>query len=324
MSESLSLWPEGFEDILSRRLQAFKDEFGKARALFDADETLWHGDIVEAHYALMEVVRRHDAFNFQGHPTVEHHQDESMVAYYQRLYDAQGVHVAFEWACDVYGGHKSTDIIREAELLFDQTRSDLNDLSYPRPKFYQAQRQLLEWLRANDVEAWVISASPEVLIHAALIALKLTDLIPLHRALGVNYALSEDGTSIDTLELRRQYEDASETLGSLLHNPNVIVTDQRCGPLTWQEGKVEGFRLFHSEDDRPFLVAGDSPNDFAMQFLTPHHCGLRVRIAKDSAHEAKRREATEDRANREGWTHSVEEDLSGWIDIDPAPWRAQQ
>ena len=324
MSVSLSLWPEGFEDLLSRRLKQFKDKFGKARALFDADETLWHGDIVEAHYALMEVVRRDDAYNFKGHPTVEHHANESMVDYYQRLYEAQGVHIAFEWACDVYGGHKSTDIIREAELLFDQSRKDLNDLSYPRPKFYEAQRQLLAWLQSNDVEAWVISASPEVLIHAALIALKLTDLIPLHRALGVNYAFSQEGETINTIEMRRRHGDASEQLKQLLHDPNVIVTAQRCGPLTWQEGKVEGFRLFHAEDDRPFLVAGDSPNDFAMQFLTPHLSGLRVRIAKDASHEAKRLESTKERAKREGWSHSVDEDLTGWIDIDPKPWRAQQ
>ena len=122
MSESLSLWPQGFEDLITEKLAAFRTRFGEAVALFDADETLWHGDIVEAHYALMEVVRRHDAYNFEGHPTVEHKADESMVAYYQRLYDAQGVHIAFEWACDVYGGHKVKDILSEAKLLFAQDR----------------------------------------------------------------------------------------------------------------------------------------------------------------------------------------------------------
>ena len=192
-----------------------------------------------------------------------------MVAYYQRLYDAQGVHIAFEWACDVYGGHKVKDILSEAKLLFAQERKDLDDLSYPRPKFYEAQRQLLRWLKAHDVKAWVISASPEILIHAALIALDLTDEIPLHRGIGVNYALKLDGKEIDTLELRRQGKDMSNAIGELLNTPGVEVTANRRGPLTWQEGKVEGFRLFHSNDAKPFLVAGDSPNDFAMQFLTP-------------------------------------------------------
>lgn len=324
MSAPLDLWPEGFEELLKARLETFKSEFGKARALFDADETLWHGDIVEAHYALMEVERREDAFNFQGHPSLATGSEESMVAYYQRLYAAQGVDIAFEWACDVYGGHRLKDIADEAAILFDQSRKDLENLSYPRPKFYAAQRQLLVWLKDNDVEAWVISASPEVLIHAALVALKLTDVLPLHRALGVNYALMCDDSEINTLELRREKPDAGDTLIELLHNPNVSVTAKRCGPLTWQEGKVEGFRLFHSQDDRPFLVAGDSPNDFAMQFLTPHTCGVRVRIAKDVSHEAKRLEATQDRAKREGWSHSVDEDLKGWVDIDSKPWRAQQ
>ena len=324
MSVSLSLWPQGFEALISRRLESFKREFGKACALFDADETLWHGDIVEAHYALMEVVRRQDAFHFTTHPKLQAEPEESMVAYYQRLYAAEGVHIAFEWACDVYGGHKTCDILQETVLLFDKTRTDLNELSYPRPKFYEAQRQLLTWLKAHDVDAWVISASPEVLIHAALMALNLTDLIPLHRGLGVNYALALKGEKIDTIALRRQTADASDRLEALMRNPETEVTAERCGPLTWQEGKVEGFRLFHSAEAKPFLVAGDSPNDFAMQFLTPHDSGLRVRIAKDPAHEARRLATTEERAQSEGWKHSVAEDLKGWIDIDPHPWRDPQ
>ena len=168
----------------------------------------------------------------------------------------------------------------------------------------------------------MISASPEILIHAALIALDLTDEIPLHRGIGVNYALKLDGKEIDTLELRRQGPDMSNAIAELLNTPGVEVTANRCGPLTWQEGKVEGFRLFHSNDAKPFLVAGDSPNDFAMQFLTPHDCGLRVRIAKDPKHEAVRLKATQDQAATLGWSHSVEEDLKGWIDIDPIPWRS--
>ena len=158
------------------------------------------------------------------------------------------------------------------------------------------------------------------MIHAALIALHLTDLIPLHRGLGVNYALALKGEQIDTIGLRRQTADASERLASLMRNPETQVTAERCGPLTWQEGKVEGFRLFHSEEAKPFLVAGDSPNDFAMQFLTPHDSGLRVRIAKDPAHEAKRLASLQKSALSAGWEHSVAEDLKGWIDIDPQPY----
>ncbi len=322
MSDSLSLWPKDFERLLETRLADFRTKYGDAVALFDADETLWHGDIVEAHYALMEVVRRHDAYNFEGHPSVEHRSDESMLDYYQRLYAAHGVDIGFEWACDVYGGHKLADILDETKLLFDRSRKDLDELSYPRPKFYEAQRQLLTWLKAHDVKAWVISASPEFLIHAALIALELTDLIPLHRGLGVNYALKLNDQEIDTLELRRQGPNMSAAIEELLNKPGLKVTANRCGPLTWQEGKVKGFRLYHSSDAKPFLVAGDSPNDFAMQFLTPHDCGLRIRIAKDPKHEALRLQATKDQAAALGWTHSLEDDLNGWVDIDPMAWRS--
>ena len=50
-----------------------------------------------------------------------------MLDYYQRLYDAHGVDVGFEWACDVYGGHKVEDILSETRLLFDQHRHDLDN-----------------------------------------------------------------------------------------------------------------------------------------------------------------------------------------------------
>ena len=129
MSESLSLWPQGFEDLITEKLAAFRDRFGEAVALFDADETLWHGDIVEAHYALMEVVRRHDAYNFEGHPTVEHKADESMVAYYQRLYDAQGV------TLDLNGPAMCTAVIRSRISSVRQgcssTKSDKTSTTFP-------------------------------------------------------------------------------------------------------------------------------------------------------------------------------------------------
>ena len=59
----------------------------------------------------------------------------------------------------------------------------------------------------------------------------------------------------------------SNAIAELLNAPGVEVTANRCGPLTWQEGKSRGFAL--SQQCKTILVAGDSPNDFAMQFLTP-------------------------------------------------------
>ena len=325
MSTTLDLWPQSFEDTLKKRLERFQDQHGRASALFDADETLWHGDIVEAHYALLEVTRPDAAFEFVGHPAVEHLERESLVAYYQRLYAATNVDVAFEWACDVYDKHPTSALLSETVELFDRTRRDLDNLSYPRPKFYEAQRQLLVWLNEHDVDAWIISASPEVLIHAAVLALDLKGLIPLHRSLGVNYGILAPDGEVNTMKLRQENTgDQSDALEDLLKAPGTVMTANRNGPLTWQEGKAEAFRIFNPEPAKPFLVAGDSPNDFAMQFLTPHDCGARVRIAKDPAHVAKRHEATVERAAKGAWAHSVEDDLSAWLDIDPQPWRDAQ
>lgn len=324
MPTSLDLWPDTFEATLKHRLETFQQEYGQASALFDADETLWHGDIVEAHYALLEVTRPRAAFEFVGHPAVEHLENESLVAYYQRLYPATNVDVAFEWACDVYDQHPTSALLTEIEELFDRTRHDLDHLSYPRPKFYEAQRQLLVWLKDHNVDAWIISASPEVLIHAAVLALDLKELIPLHRALGVNYGVLTPTGEVNTMALRQSGGDQSGALETLLKTPETVMTANRHGPLTWQEGKANAFRIFNPAPARPFLVAGDSPNDFAMQFLTPHNCGARIRIAKDPAHVEKRHKATVTRAEQEGWTHSVEDDLNAWFDIDPRPWRNAQ
>ena len=87
----------------------------------------------------MEVVRRHDAYNFEGTPRLST-ADESMLDYYQRLYDAQGVDI------DLNGPAMCTAAIRSK--IFSVSKAALRQSEktsttfYPRPKFYEAQRQL--------------------------------------------------------------------------------------------------------------------------------------------------------------------------------------
>ena len=52
-------------------------------------------------------------------------------------------------------------------------------------------------------------------------------------------------------------------------------------PATWYAGKVAAIKEWIHPSQRPILVAGDSPNDFYMQFYANvEEGGVRLRIRK--------------------------------------------
>ena len=56
-------------------------------------------------------------------------------------------------------------------------------------------------------------------------------------------------------------------------------------PATWYAGKVAAIKEWIHPSQRPILVAGDSPNDFYMQFYANvEEGGVRVRIHRKDAH----------------------------------------
>ena len=83
-------------------------------------------------------------------------------------------------------------------------------------------------------------------------------------------------------------------------------------PLTWYAGKVAAILEWIDPSERPILVAGDSPNDFYMQFYAAaENDAIRLRIHRKDRH--KRVLAIEKMKREKGNANPDPE--KGWIEV---------
>ena len=83
-------------------------------------------------------------------------------------------------------------------------------------------------------------------------------------------------------------------------------------PLTWYGGKVAAILEWIDASQRPILVAGDSPNDFYMQFYTAvNDNGVRLRIHRKDSH---KNELEKDKFQQQKGDANQNPEL-GWIEV---------
>ena len=95
------------------------------------------------------------------------------------------------------------------------------------------------------------------------------------------------------------------------------LTDYPYAPLTWYAGKVAGIKEWIHPSQRPLLVAGDSPNDFYMQFYcdVDNH-GVRLRIHLHDGHKQQLIAAQQKRMNSN--PDADADPTKGWVEVTPA------
>ena len=92
-----------------------------------------------------------------------------------------------------------------------------------------------------------------------------------------------------------------------------VVTHHLYAPGTWYAGKVAAIQEWIHPSQRPMLVAGDSPNDFYMQFYANAvEGGIRLRIHRKDAHKLQLQEEVQKRLMSKNATFDPQ---LGWLEV---------
>ncbi len=219
-------------------------------AVFDADGTVWEGDVTES---LLEDLERDRAIDLDGAPLpLPPLPGEGVFAYYLRV-TSWDVPLGYQWAVQVFAG-QTVEALTERVRALQTKRPPGRSRSAPRVR-----SAIADWMEAfsrRGGTSWIVSASPESLVRAlALDPVYGLPLRPEH-VIGVDSLWVEADGERHSFGMQR---DA----GKVPHcPPGAVLTAHLRTPLTWYEGKVAAIDRWVRKT--PVLVAGDSANDRPM------------------------------------------------------------
>ena len=319
----MKLWPEEQRRVIEQMLQSVRAERRTDHyAVFDADNTLWEFDIEESLLVWLEYrgflsLSKMNPSIFPVPPK----DAESVWDYYTRLSDWDHS-ICYLWAVQTLDGFCLEQLKCELDAMmeFDDpkgipTKRNQEMYYIPVPKIFRGQQDLLEALRLYDIEPWVVSASAEDIVRMVVSDPKYGLHIKPEHVIGVNLLLEyPDGTMISSAEQRKQ--GFGGDFFRSVERQKAKFTHHVYAPMTWYAGKVAAIKEWIHPSQRPILVAGDSPNDFFMQFYTDvEHQGVRLRIEREASHREQLKQAIELRQQEK--TPSDPYPNLGWVGVTP-------
>ncbi len=309
-------WPEPARSALAQAAQRVgADDY----AVFDADNTLWRNDLEEALLPWMEArgrlsLSRLDAAILPVPPR----SGESAWAYYERLCEMDDS-IGFLWIAQVFSGFTLSELRAELFAMLDDGRpipavgaDGVATLIHP-PRVFEAQRALIQDLRARGVRVYVVTAALEELVRLVVSDPTRGLGIAPENVIGVNLLVQyPDGT------VRSGASDRAAGLsGEAWFTPDRLagrLSHHLVAPASWYEGKVAAIKTWIHPTRRPSIAAGDSASDLPMLLYTdPRRGGFRLMIPrKPSVLEA--REAAI--SARSGVPGADPAPTRGWILVD--------
>ena len=275
------LWPMEQRTAVEKMFKtAKKKNLENQFAVFDADNTLWENDIAEGMLAWMEyreliVLSRMEPAILPLDPLPR----ENVFSYYERLCDWDHS-VCYLWAAQAFYGFTLEKLKSEVDAMMAyedpkgipvSIRKEENGLIrteekfVPVPKIFKGQQDLLQALRERDIEIWVVSASAEEIVRMVASDPTYGLHIKPENVIGVNLLLAYgDGRVVSSAEER--IAGNTDTFYFSEERQRAVLTHHLYAPATWFAGKVAAIKEWIHPSQRPILVAGDSPNDFYMQF----------------------------------------------------------
>ncbi|MBN1336770.1 MAG: HAD-IB family phosphatase [Deltaproteobacteria bacterium] len=151
-----STWLDPFPAAFRKGVETLLGRSGRRVACFDADDTLWEGDLGEA---FLEWLARGGRIALAA--------PDFLSAYQARVRADRTA--GYTWAVQVMAGLKEADVVRWSRHLAAAWP--------PRP----AMAGLLDGLRHAGVETWIVSASNHWIVREAAVRLG----VPVHRAIGI-------------------------------------------------------------------------------------------------------------------------------------------
>ena len=317
----LSLWSPDHQQQLRSTIQKAKKQ-EKPFVVFDADNTIWKHDVT---LGMMAWLEGRGVLSLQQYPqhllVIPPKEKESVYGYYERLCVQMGDSTCYLWSAQAFQGVPLSVMRTEVKAMM-ATEKDMPVTIYkngiqsienvPVPKIFPTQIQLIHELQKNGIEVWVVSASLEELVRMIVSDSEFGINIPSAQVIGVNMLIQrEDGTMWASAQHRiagmkgADYFDEERMTGVLTHH--------LYAPATWYSGKVAAIQEWIHPNHRPMLVAGDSPNDFFMQFYSnASQGGTRLRIHRKDSH---KRKLEVEKKKRERAKNSTFDPHLGWLEV---------
>lgn len=228
--------------LLDEFFSKAQTESGRKIAVFDGDGTTFGQ---APHYLADECLYEHAASNPGRRPEV-----------LRRMRGVSNVSLPYVQDRVLYFSGETPDFLRKlGEDCFRRLYAD---------KIYPPMRALVERLKANGFEVWIVTASPEALYQGFL---SREYALPIERVIGVK---------------------------SIVHHGKM--TDRIVQPVPQDEGKMEAIETFIGA--RPLFAAGNSRGDREM---IESSRGLRLIINPDEHIPEGETESVADYARRSGW-----------------------
>lgn len=247
-----------------------------AFAVFDADNTSYHHDLVGSLLPFMEArgVLTRDTM----HPALKiipfrdsAGQRETLYSYYYRLGEIDD-QVAYPWASQIFSGFT----LRELKGHLDDMLAtggtipaqyyqgeQLVHVAVEPPRLQRGQQELYGALMAHGIEVYVVSAAAEELVRMVLADPQYGYHVKPQNVIGVSLLLRDRRTGDITTARKRIAEHHYDPADLMDHE----LTPSLWAPLPWYEGKQAAIHTYIHPWKKPVLVAGDTPASDGPMFL---------------------------------------------------------
>ncbi|MEO8855855.1 MAG: haloacid dehalogenase-like hydrolase [Burkholderiaceae bacterium] len=272
-----------------------------AYAVFDADNTSYHHDLVGALLPFMEMrglltrETMHPALKLIPFRDSATHR-ESLHSYYFRLGEIDD-QIGYPWASQIFAGFTLRELKVQLDDLLAYGKPIATDcfvgdvvqqLAIEPPRLQRGPQELYRMLMAHGIEVFVVSAAAEELVRMVLSDPRYGYHVKPENVIGVSLLLKDrvtgDITTTRKLITQRRYDPTKMA--------DYELTQTLWAPLPWYEGKQAAIHTYIHPWKKPVLVAGDTPDsDGPMFFRAPdvERGSLRIFVARQPSYHDKMR-----------------------------------
>jgi len=274
---ALRHWP----DAAARKLEVLIATHAHqgAYAVFDADNTSYHHDLLGSLLPFMEMrgVLTRDTM----HPALRlipfldsASERESLHSYYFRLGEIDD-QIGYPWASQIFAGFTLRELKRHLDDLLAWGRpipaqvhvdGRFETIQVEPPRLQRGQQELYQVLMHHGIEVFVVSAAAEELVRMVLSDPRYGYHLKPQNVIGVSLLLKDRATGMVTTARKLIAQNRYDPAALLDHE----LTHTLWAPLPWFEGKQAAIHTYIHPWKKPVLVAGDTPDsDGPMFFRAP-------------------------------------------------------
>lgn len=274
IATSLRHWPADAAERLASLIRSHAHS--GAYAVFDADNTSYHHDLIGSLLPFMEMKGVLTRDTMSPSLALIPFRDgagrrESLHSYYLRLGEIDD-QVGYPWATQIFAGFTLRELKGHLDALLAHGKpipalcyvgDEQVQVEVEGPRLQRGQQELYRALMAHGIEVYVVSAASEELVRMILSDPQYGYNVKPQNVIGVSQLL-RDRRSGDVTNARKLIaENRYDPLALLDHE----LTHALWAPLPWYEGKQAAIHTYIHPWKKPILVAGDTPASDGPMFL---------------------------------------------------------